>query len=64
MIIYEIPGREDLEIKNIVFDYNGTIAKDGKLIEGVKELINSLAEKADIFILIWQLHILKLIILT
>ena len=51
MIIYEIPGREDLEIKNIVFDYNGTIAKDGKLIEGVKELINSLAEKADIFIL-------------
>lgn len=51
MIIYEIPGREDLEIKNIVFDYNGTIAKDGKLIGGVKELINSLAEKTDIFIL-------------
>lgn len=51
MIVYKIPGRKDLEIKNIVFDYNGTIAKDGKLIEGVKELINSLAEKADIFIL-------------
>ncbi len=51
MIIYEITGREDLEIKNIVFDYNGTIAKDGKLIGGVKELINSLTEKTDIFIL-------------
>lgn len=51
MLIYEIPGRDNLEIKNIVFDYNGTIAVDGKLIDGVKELINKLAEVIDIYVL-------------
>ena len=51
MILYEIPGRDNIEIDNIVFDYNGTIAIDGKLIEGVKELINSLAKQVNIYIL-------------
>ena len=36
MIHYKIPGRGELEIENIVLDYNGTIAVDGKIIEGVK----------------------------
>jgi len=44
-MIFEIPGRKPLEIKNVIFDYNGTIAIDGKLIEGVGELINELADK-------------------
>ena len=51
MLLYEIPGRDNIKIENIVFDYNGTIAVDGKLIEGVMELINSLAEYANIYIL-------------
>ena len=51
MLIYEIPGRDNIEIKNIVFDYNGTIAVDGKLIAGVQELINKLSESANIYIL-------------
>ncbi len=51
MIVYEIPGRDNIEINNIVFDYNGTIAVEGKLIEGVSELINRLAEYVDIYIL-------------
>lgn len=51
MIIYEIPGREDIEIKNVVFDYNGTLAVDGKLIVGVKKLINKLADYVDVYIL-------------
>ncbi|WP_333657002.1 hypothetical protein [Tissierella praeacuta] len=51
MLIYEIPGRENIEVQNIVFDYNGTIAVDGKLINGVEELINKLAEYAKIYIL-------------
>lgn len=51
MIVYEIPGRDNIEIQNIVFDYNGTIAVDGKLIQGVKELINKLAQDANIYIL-------------
>ena len=51
LITYEIPGRENIEVKNIVFDYNGTIAVNGKLIDGVEELINRLAVEADIYIL-------------
>lgn len=38
-----IPGGEIFEIKHIVSDYNGTIALDGKLIEGVADLINELS---------------------
>ena len=42
-MILEIPGMETIEIKNAVFDYNGTIAIEGQLIEGVGEAINELA---------------------
>ncbi len=51
MLTYKIPGREDIEIQSIVFDYNGTIAVDGKLINGVEELINKLSEDVNIYIL-------------
>ena len=51
MISYEIPGRGTIEIKNLVLDYNGTIAVDGRLIEGVAQRINKLAEKVDIYVL-------------
>jgi len=37
MIEMDIPGIGHIEIKHVVFDYNGTIAKDGELIKGVKE---------------------------
>lgn len=51
MLTYKIPGREDIEIQSIVFDYNGTIAVDGKLINGVEDLINKLSEYVNIYIL-------------
>lgn len=51
MLLYQIPGRDKIEIKNIVFDYNGTIAVDGKLIDGVEELLGSLAAYVNIYIL-------------
>lgn len=44
MIKYKIPGREDIVIENLVLDYNGTIAHDGKLIPGVEEGLNSLKD--------------------
>jgi hypothetical protein len=34
---FNIPGREVLEITTIILDLNGTLAIDGKIIEGVKE---------------------------
>jgi len=40
---FDIPGGETINLKHVVFDYNGTIALDGKLIEGVGNLINELS---------------------
>lgn len=51
MLNINIPGCKKLIVKKIVFDLNGTIACDGKLIEGVKEGINRLAEDFEIYIL-------------
>lgn len=51
MLHYIIPGRGELEIENVVLDYNGTIAVDGKIVEGVKELINRLKEHVNVYIL-------------
>lgn len=50
-MILEIPGRETIEIKNVIFDYNGTLAVDGRLIEGVAELINDLAGDIDFHVI-------------
>ena len=47
-----IPGRNELDIENLLLDYNGTIALDGRLIEGVRErlkVINNLG--IDIYVL-------------
>jgi len=40
-----------MEIENIVLDLNGTIATDGKISSEVKEKINSLSDKVNIYIL-------------
>jgi len=51
MITVNIPGWGNMEIENIVLDLNGTIATDGKISSEVKEKINSLSDKAKIYIL-------------
>ena len=50
-MIIEIPGRETLEIKDIVFDYNGTIAIDGKLIGDVSKNINELSSSFNFYVI-------------
>lgn len=45
MININIPGFKNLEIENVVFDYNGTIAEDGVLIKELEKLIEKLVEK-------------------
>lgn len=47
----DIPGRAPFEIKNIVFDYNGTIAIDGQLIDGVAQQINALADAFNFYVI-------------
>ena len=39
------------EIQNIVFDYNGTIAIDGKLIEGIKKSINEFSNSFNFYVI-------------
>ncbi|MFV0441480.1 MAG: HAD family hydrolase [Lachnospirales bacterium] len=50
-MIINIPGREPIEIKHIVFDYNGTIAIDGKIKESVKEKIYTLSDSFSLYVL-------------
>lgn len=51
MLCYDIPGRGRIEIENVVFDYNGTIAVDGKIIGGVKELLEKLKKHVKVYVL-------------
>ena len=51
MFNLEIPGYGKLEIQNLVLDYNGTIARDGKLLEGVRDMINKLIPMVDVHII-------------
>jgi soluble P-type ATPase len=47
----DIPDWGSVDIENIVFDLNGTIATDGRVPLEVKEKINSLSDRAKIYIL-------------
>ncbi|WP_035293298.1 HAD family hydrolase [Clostridium sp. KNHs214] len=52
MIKLDIPGYKKLKIKNVVFDFNGTIAKDGVLVEGIRERIHALKDLGlDVYVL-------------
>lgn len=50
-MIVEIPGKESFEIKNVVFDYNGTVAIDGKLIAGISDIINELSNSFNFYVI-------------
>ena len=50
-MLIAIPGRETIEIENVILDCNGTIAIDGKLIDGVSELINKLSSNINFHII-------------
>jgi P-type E1-E2 ATPase len=50
MIAVEIPGSVSFHALYLVLDYNGTLAVDGMLIPGVKELLDSLAAHIEIHV--------------
>lgn len=50
-MIINISGYKKLEIKNIICDFNGTLAVGGKLISGVKETINKLSKQVDVYVI-------------
>lgn len=52
MIVLEIPGYPTIRIEHVTFDYNGTLAVDGFLIDGLKEKIVALSKRnVDVYIL-------------
>lgn len=51
MINVNVPGRCNYTIENVVFDYNGTIASNGKISETIKEKINILSKLVNIYVL-------------
>jgi soluble P-type ATPase len=48
MIQVTIPGREPLQIEHVVMDVNGTIALDGRLIDGLAGQIAQLQEYVEV----------------
>lgn len=50
MLKIEIPGRPALELEHVVFDFNGTLACDGILYEGVAERLVALAAKLQLHV--------------
>ena len=41
----EIPGHADYDLKYVVCDYNGTLAIDGVLIDGIGDLFNCISQQ-------------------
>ncbi len=50
MIEIEIPGFQVLQLSHLVLDYNGTLAVNGALIEGVKSGLGELAGSLDLHV--------------
>jgi soluble P-type ATPase len=51
MITIDIPEFKKIEANHLVLDFNGTLAVDGKLIEGTRPLLKSLGHELIIHVL-------------
>jgi soluble P-type ATPase len=51
MIEINIPGNKILKLEHLVLDYNGTIAFDGALIDGVKKCLAELSQMLTIHVI-------------
>lgn len=56
MIKIWIPGRKELVISQVIFDYNGTLAVDGKPMSGVMEGLNQLSKNMKVAVLTADTH--------
>jgi P-type E1-E2 ATPase len=56
MIEISIPGLKTLRLHHLALDVNGTIAKDGHLIEGTRELLAELEPKLAIHLITADTH--------
>jgi len=51
VIEIDVPGYRKLQLDHLVMDYNGTIAKDGHIINGVKEALTGLSDQLKLHVL-------------
>lgn len=51
MLEITIPGHETLHLAHLVLDYNGTLACDGRLLDGVAERLQTLAAQLQVHVL-------------
>ena len=56
MITIKIPGREELTLSHLVLDYNGTIAEDGNIIEGIRPRLAELSKDLAIYVITADTH--------
>ena len=56
MITIQIPGRELLTLSHLVLDYNGTIAEDGNIIEGIRPRLAELSKDLAIYVITADTH--------
>jgi len=47
----DIPGLGTVDVRHLVFDFNGTIARDGKLLSNVDKTLTDLASQVAIHVL-------------
>ena len=51
MLKYEIPGYKTIEIEYLVLDFNGTLAVDGRTVDGVRRCLEDLAKDLEIHVI-------------
>ena len=56
MLTISIPGRGDLVLRHLLLDFNGTIAEDGRLAEGVAERLEVLSRSLSIYVVTADTH--------
>ena len=56
MLNIKIPGRDELTLRHLVLDYNGTIAEDGNIIEGIRPRLDVLSRDLSIYVITADTH--------
>lgn len=56
MLTISIPGRKELKLSHLILDYNGTIAEDGSLVDGIVPRLEALAELLEITVITADTH--------
>lgn len=51
MLTIDIPGYKTIRLEHLVLDYNGTLALDGEILEGVKQRLKKLSRNLRIHVL-------------